>query len=182
VKAKPALLVVPRTTAAVKQPAKPFVTVVAKKEVGTIQETPARPTNFSNLPPLRSAKKWPPAFDVRPPEDSTEPVVAPKKMPTPVPAPVMKEAPSPRALPNSTARVVRPLVPADLRERVRAVCGKQAKEVNVEVGRDGVWMVTVKVPTLNVGNQLATKILTAVPEMASPKIRLTVDSMPNPSR
>ena len=85
-----------------------------------------------------------------------------------------QQAPKPNLAPMATAH---PIVLANLQRQVKSVCGRQARDVVVEMQRDGAILVKVKVPNQSVVNQLTGKIL-GVPEMTSPKVRLMMDVGP----
>jgi hypothetical protein len=141
---------------------------------GNSDPRPRRPAStISQVVRLDRPSRWPPAYDIRPaePKNGRPGVIEFDDEPT--------EEPAPQPAPQSAAARLGPVakrvvVPAELRRNIAAVCGKQAREVIVEQQRDGSVQVRVKVASPAIGDQLTQKILT-IPEMASPKVRLTVD-------
>ncbi len=115
-------------------------------------------------PPLRSARLWKPAYAVRPPETAMgrPGVIFFEDGPAPSPGPAAHNVPN---------QAVRPVVPADLKEQIKSVCGSESRQVDVEVRRDGSLLVTVKVPNAAVEKQLTSKVLT-IPAMAAPNVHL----------
>jgi hypothetical protein len=117
--------------------------------------------------PLDRPSHWPPAYDVRPPEpknghlglisfdDDGQPGVI-----------TFDDGPDPKSA-----------MMANLKRQVQFVCGKQARDVFVEGQPNGNVMVKVKVANPSNEDRLTRKILT-IPEMASPKVRLTMDISP----
>jgi hypothetical protein len=64
----------------------------------------------------------------------------------------------------------------DLKQKVLAVCGRQAREVQVERHADGSVRVKVKAPSF-AAEQLTRKILT-IPEMAGSNVSLMMELVP----
>jgi hypothetical protein len=133
-------------------------------------------------PPARTMRRWPPAYDVRPAqveaghagtiEFEEEPPAEPAQAPAPTPA----STPAPATPRTTTQDLYTLVVPENLKKQVKAVCGRQAKDVTVEVQPDGTVRVSVKA-TKAAEKQLTSKIL-AIPEMSSPKVRLSIDVVP----
>jgi osmotically-inducible protein OsmY len=122
------------------------------------------PTTVSPLVRLDRPSRWPPAYDIRPaePKNGRPGLITFDEEPAPV---------------KGATATTRPVVPTELRQRITAVCGRQAREVRVEPQRDGSVQVRVRVTSSSIGDQLTNKILT-IPEMASPNVRLTMDIAP----
>lgn len=78
---------------------------------------------------------------------------------------------------NPAIGLARPIVPAELRRQVAAVCGRQARDLQVELQRDGSILVNVKVANAAVERQLTRKILT-IPDMAASNVHLAVQIGP----
>jgi hypothetical protein len=104
---------------------------------------------------------WPPAYDVRPPETKAG-----------RPGVIVFEEESEPPQPAGRSAVL-----PELKQQVMSVCGRQARDVSVETQRDGSVLVKVKVASASIGDKLTHKILT-IPQMASPKVRLTMDITP----
>jgi hypothetical protein len=118
--------------------------------------------------PLDRPSRWPPAYDVRSAADNGRPgvIIFEDDEPT-----------SPSAAPKAPAKQSRPPMADNLKRQVKAVCGRQARDVLVETQKDGRVLVTVKVASPSVGEKLTRKVLT-VPEMASPNVQLKMDVAP----
>jgi hypothetical protein len=133
---------------------------------------PAIPSGSSNsgrvmtsvTVPLDRPFHWPPAYDVQPKsgrlgvitfEDSGSPGVI-----------TFEDEPDPKSA-----------MMANLKRQVLSICGKQVRDVFVEAQDDGNVMVKVKVANPSNEDRLTRKILT-IPEMGSPKVRLTMDVSP----
>ena len=69
------------------------------------------------------------------------------------------------------------LTPAQLRQRVLAVCGGVARDVQVTVQPDSSLEVKVRVATAEAERALASKVL-QIPEMLAPNVRLAVEIVP----
>ena len=153
---------------------------------------PAAPTIPAprTTPASRPVRRWPPAYDIKPPEDemghtgiiefeegqagTIEFEEEPPAKAAPAPAP---SATAPPATPRTTTQDLFPaVVPDNLKKQVKAVCGRQAREVTAAVQPDGSVLVTVKV-TKAAEKQMTAKILT-IPEMRSPKVRLSMEVVP----
>lgn len=87
-----------------------------------------------------------------------------------------EETPTPAAN-RPAVSLAPPIAPADLKRKVIAVCGRQARDVQVEMQRDGSILVQVRAANSFAERQLTRKILT-IPEMASPRVRLTTQIGP----
>jgi hypothetical protein len=132
----------------------------------------------ATAPASRTVKRWPPAYDVRPPESEAghagtiefeeEPPAEPAKTPAATPAPT--------AARTTTQDLLHPVVPEDLKKQVKAACGRHVRDVTVEVQLDGTVSVSIKV-TRSAEKQVTSKIL-SIPEMSSPKVRLKMDVVP----
>src|SRR5262249_3635561 len=151
-------------------------------EASAVQASPSAATPSAKPSPA-TPRRWPPAFDIRPPqsergkpgsiafEEEQEPPAppAPKPVPTPptpklvpmpvaqqpivpsppppVPMPVdprpMVQSPPPRPAPHraslhsQTTWSAWPVSPANLKQRVESMCGRLAKDVQVQTQRDG---------------------------------------------
>lgn len=86
------------------------------------------------------------------------------------------DGPAPTAAP-ARANHPRPIVPSNLKQQIKTVCGRQARDVFVEMQHDGNVLVTVKAANASNGDTLTRKIM-AIPEMASPNVRLRVAIVP----
>ncbi len=116
-------------------------------------------------PPLRSSRRWPPAYATGKPASEGRPGIITFEDEEPVAAPVSRTAPP-------TPAVTRPaVVPANLLRQVKSACGRQARDVSVVVQRDGSLLVKVKVANRTLEDQLSRKIL-SIPEMSLPQVRL----------
>jgi hypothetical protein len=209
----------PQPRAASKPPTAPRITAAPQVPV-VPREPAARPANGSpatsgEKPPLVSPRRWPPAFDIRPPvsewgqpgsiafEEEQEPPAspAPKPLvpkpvaPNPVapqlveseplapqlaaPVPLVASPPPPRPAPRQSLTHSRtnwsawPVSPTDLKQRVESMCGRLAKDVQVQPQRDGTVLVRVKVANATAERQLTNKILT-IPEITGPNVRLEI--------
>jgi hypothetical protein len=119
-------------------------------------------------PPIRSARRWPPAFDVRPPEPrgghtgmiifDDEPTSAP-------------------AAPVAAAGASYPVTSAELQKQIKSVFGRKARDVKVEVQPDGSLLVKAKAPSSAAERELTGKILT-IPAMTAPNVHLAVEVSP----
>jgi hypothetical protein len=128
------------------------------------------PTPAPKLKPMSAAA--PAAPGLKPvvtssPASPMTPVVKPTPMttaPAPMPATVTTAAANPFApLPTSAA--------SELKQQVEKICGKQARDVKVEVTADKMLHVMVKVDDAKAQLALTDKIL-QLPEMATPNVRL----------
>jgi hypothetical protein len=131
-------------------------------------EMPSRITPPS--PSVAPSRRWPPAYESHSSHSSESNgrpgLITFDDDPPP--------APKPSVVPMGSAH---PIIPSNLQRQVKSVCGGQARDVAVEVQRDGAVLVKVKVPNQFVESQLTKKIL-AIPEMTSPKVRLMMDVGP----
>jgi hypothetical protein len=139
---------------------------------GPLETNPKRaatPTPKTSATPLRSARRWPPAY-------APAPIESDKGRPGVI---LFEDEPAskPAAQPAATGGLRR-IVPEDLNRQVRAVCGKQARDVLVESQHDGSVLVKVKVANAAVERQLLSKILT-IPEMSAPNVHLATTIGPN---
>ena len=75
------------------------------------------------------------------------------------------------------AKPAKPKIPESLKQRVQAVCGQRAQEVEVVAGPDYGLVVKVKLAKADAEKELTEKIL-QLPEMAAPRVRLEVELMP----
>jgi hypothetical protein len=175
----------------------------------------------SEKPALVSPRRWPPAFDIRPPmsewgqsgsiafEEEEEPPAPPTPKPVvrqPVaprpavpqlvaseplapklappeplipspPQPLIPSPPPPKPAPHSSPTLSRttwsawPVSPTDLKQRVESMCGRLARDVQVQTQRDGSVLVKVKVANAAAERQLTNKILT-IPEITAPNVHL----------
>jgi hypothetical protein len=114
--------------------------------------------------PLDRPFRWPPAYDVQP-KDGRSGVIT------------FEESGNPGIITFDDEPDPKSAQMANLKRQVQSVCGKQARDVFVETQRDGNVLVKVKVTNTSNEDRLTRKILT-IPEMASPKVRLTMDSSP----
>jgi osmotically-inducible protein OsmY len=67
------------------------------------------------------------------------------------------------------------VVPADLKQRIRKVCGNQARDVDVVIQPDSSLLVQVRGVRAGTDGQLVQQIMTTVPEMSVPGIRLALE-------
>ncbi len=210
----------PRTAAAIQAPAVPPLPAPrptnANRETRVVR-TSNNPATASEKPALVSPRRWPPAFDIRPPvsewgqagsmtfEEEQEPParpaprpvarrleptdfvpsepLAPKLappeplIPTPPPQVPIRTPPPSTPVPHQapthsrTAWSAWPVSPTDLKQRVESMCGRLAKEVQVQTQRDGSVLVKVKLVNAAAERQLTNKILT-IPEITSPNVHL----------
>jgi hypothetical protein len=70
-----------------------------------------------------------------------------------------------------------PVTPLKLKQKVEAVCGKQAREVHVVIQPDKSLRLLVKPASAAVKNELTEKIL-KIPEVASPDVHFEMDIAP----
>jgi hypothetical protein len=104
---------------------------------------------------------------------ASEPL-APKLAP---PEPLIPSPPPPKPAPHSSPTLSRttwsawPVSPTDLKQRVESMCGRLAKDVQVQTQRDGSVLVKVKVANTAAERQLTNKILT-IPELTAPNVHL----------
>jgi len=71
----------------------------------------------------------------------------------------------------------RAIASAELKQQIKSVCGRKAREVKVEVQHDGSLLVKVKVPNLAAEKELTGKILT-IPALSTPNVHLAVEVSP----
>jgi hypothetical protein len=201
----------PRTTAVIPAPAAPPAAAPRPANVNpksSTVRTGNSPATSSDKPPLVSPRRWPPAFDIRPPmsewgqsgfvafEEEQEPPAPPTPKPVvrrPVapplvepeplapklapPEPLIPTPPPPRPAPHHSLMHSRttwsawPVSPLDLKQRVESMCGRLAKDVQVQTQRDGSVVVKVKVANAAAERQLTNKILT-IPEITAPNVHL----------
>lgn len=135
-----------------------------KPEMPSRITTPPSPTSVS------PSRRWPPAYESHS-SHSSESNGRPGLITFDDDPPAMPKLP---VVPMGSAH---PVIPSNLQRQVKSVCGRQARDVAVEVQRDGAVLVKVKVPNQSVEGQLTKKIL-AIPEMTSPKVRLMMDVGP----
>lgn len=133
-------------------------------------EMPSRSTKPPSPANVSASRRWPPAYESHA-SHSSESNGRPGLITFDDDPPAMPKAP---VVPMGSALSV---IPSHLQRQVQSVCGRQAREVAVEVQRDGAILVKVKVPNPSVESQLTKKIL-AIPEMTSPKVRLMMDVGP----
>jgi BON domain len=171
---------------------KPAAVATAAKPVtpeftpGRIAPVPAPPSGWSDKPAATYkvaaapvAVVTPPAVDKRPAaveekppptayvttgtvtfDDEPTPTSPPKP---PATAPVVKEPVAPSA---------GPLTAPKLKSQVEAVCGNQARGVEVTMRPDKLMHVIVKTDDMKTQLTLTNKILSQLPEMATPNVRL----------
>jgi hypothetical protein len=152
----------------------PPATAPAKPPVPLPTPAPvARPATAERamppVAPLDRPYRWPPAYDIRSPEPANG-----------HPGTITFEDDEPASKPSAAKAVVhrpRPVVPENLKQQVKAVCGRQARDVFVEMRRDGSVLVTVKATSVSAGEKLTSKVL-SIPEMASPNVHLKMDVAP----
>jgi hypothetical protein len=152
----------------------------ATKPTDTLPSAPAkpRPARMPAVRTLSSPRRWPPAYETRPPESKGRPgVIFFDDDPPPPSKPAPVAAGTSHPIVPVAAGTSHPIVPADLQRQVQSICGRQAREVTVEMQHDGFLLVRVKVPSLSVESQLTPKIL-AIPAMTSPKVRLLMNVGP----
>jgi hypothetical protein len=153
----------------------------------TTPATPATPP--APAPASRPVRRWPPAYEVKPPQDEaghagtiefdegrTGTIEFEDEPPANATPASVLSAPPPAVPRTPTQDLYRSVVPDNLKKQVKAVCGRQAKDVTAVVQPDASVLVTVKV-TKAAEKQVIAKILT-IPEMNSSKVRLSMDIVP----
>jgi hypothetical protein len=117
-------------------------------------------------PPLRSSHHWPPAYVTGRPISEGRPGV------------ILFEDDTLVSKAATAPPVTRPaIVPSNLLRQVKSLCGRQARDVSVNIQNDGTLLVKVKVANRSLEDQLSRKILT-IPDMGSPKVRLMMEVEP----
>ena len=151
---------------------------------------PAPPaTTPAPAPASRPVRRWPPAYDVRPPQEEAghagtiefdegqTGTIEFEEEPPAKAAPASALSAPPPAMPRTTTQdLYRSVVPDNLKRQVSAVCGRQIKDVTAVVQSDASVLVTVKV-TKAAEKQVMAKIL-AIPEMSSSRVRLSMEIVP----
>lgn len=150
--------------------------VAVEREVTTKREASVLPIG----PPLRSSRRWPPAYVAAAPSDKgrTGTIVfaedPPPARPVPAPPPYRVAPAKPVPAPVPTPHRI---TPTDLQRQVKTLCGEKASDVVVSVQLDGSLLVRVKVPSRTLEDQLSRQIL-AIPDMTSPRVRLMMEVGP----
>jgi hypothetical protein len=170
---------------------RPADDTAVRKAVADGKGSAAGAVRKAAAPALSSAPwigHWPPAYDVRPPEaprPSTGQVVFEKEGPEPAPLPRPKATPDVAKKPSDgpglapkpvTASPATRGDAAKLKRRVQAVCGRQAKDVQV-LAQPGNG-VLVRVTMQSGAEKELTEKLLQTPEMTAPGVRLEVRIMP----
>jgi hypothetical protein len=139
-----------------------------KSTSATIEHDAPKTTSASSpaVPPLRSSRRWPPAYVTGKPASEGKPGV------------IIFEDDPPPSKNAPAAPVTRPsIVPSTLLNQVKSLCGRQARDVSVTPQQDGSLLVKLKVANRTIEDQLTRKILT-IPDMSSPKVRLMMEVEP----
>jgi hypothetical protein len=162
-----------------------------REAVADGKASPAGAVRTAAAPALSSAPwigHWPPAYDVRPPEaprPTTGQIVFEQKNPEPAPPPRPAAAPADVKKPSdSPALPPKPVTvgaavrgdAAKLKHCVQAVCGKQAKEVQV-LAQPGNGLI-VRVTVRSGAEKELTEKLLQTPEVTAPGVRLEIRIIP----